>query len=202
MTQRLGVFGGTFDPPHIGHLILACESLSQLDLQKMLWVLTASPPHKQQESVSAVEHRLAMLRLAIGDDPAFQLSDADMRRPGPHYTYDTMKLLGREYPNAELILILGGDSLHDLPGWYRPADLVAATHEIGVMRRPVDSIDLAALERELPGLTDKVRFVDAPLLEIASHEIRTRVQRGLPIRYFLPPRVYDYIVEHRLYLAA
>ena len=200
MTQRIGVLGGTFDPPHIGHLILACESLSQLNLQKMLWVLTATPPHKQQESISALKHRLAMLRLAVDDDPAFEISDVDMRRPGPHYTLDTMTLLAGDHPDAELVLLLGGDSLHDLPGWHRPADLLAAVHEIGVMRRPVDSIDVPALERQLPGLSDKVRFVDAPLLQIASHEIRTRALRGLPFRYFVPRAVYDYIVEHRLYV--
>jgi len=200
MAQRLGVFGGTFDPPHIGHLILASESLTQLGLQRMLWVLTAAPPHKQPNSISPLEHRVAMLRLAIGDDSAFELSDVDMKRTGPHYTADTMTILGAENPHAELVLVLGGDSLHDLPRWHRPADLVAACHEIGVMRRPVDSIDLAGLEQELPGLTRKVRFVDAPLLEIASHEIRTRARRSLPFRYFVPPAVYDYIVQHRLYL--
>jgi nicotinate-nucleotide adenylyltransferase len=202
MTPRLGVFGGTFDPPHIGHLILACESLAQLELQKMLWVLTAAPPHKHPNSISPLEHRLAMLRLAIGDNPAFELSDVDMERPGPHYTYDTMTLLGEKYPGVDLVLVLGGDSLHDLPGWHRPADLVAACHEIGVMRRPVDAIDLTALGQQLPGLTDKVRFVDAPLLEIASHEIRLRARRGLPFRYFVPPMVYDYIAQYRLYRGA
>jgi nicotinate-nucleotide adenylyltransferase len=199
MPRRLGVFGGTFDPPHVGHLILASESLAQLGLHKVLWVLTATPPHKQPNAISALEERLAMLRLAIGDNPAFEISDMDMRRSGPHYTYDTMRLLEREYPDAELVLILGGDSLHDLPSWHRPAELVAACHEIGIMRRPADSIDLAQLEQELPGLTKKARLVDAPLLEIASHEIRSRARRSLPFRYFVPPAVYDYIVQHRLY---
>ena len=202
MIRRLGVFGGTFDPPHVGHLILASESLAQLGLQKMLWVLTATPPHKQPDSISPLDHRLTMLRLATGDDPAFELSDVDMKRPGPHYTFDTMTLLAAKHPGAELVLVLGGDSLHDLPGWHRPVDLVAACHEIGVMRRPVDSIDLAALEQELPGLTRKVQFVDAPLLEIASHEIRSRVRHSLPFRYFVPPAVYDYIIQRRLYLHA
>lgn len=200
MIQRLGVFGGTFDPPHVGHLILASESLAQLGLQKVLWVLTATPPHKQPNSITSLEHRLAMLRIAVGDDRAFEISDVDMNRRGPHYTYDSLTLLRHRYPDAALALILGGDSLHDLPGWYRPVDLVKMCDEVGVMRRPVDSIDLAALEKELPGLTAKVRFVEAPLLEIASHEIRSRARRGLPFRYFLPSAVYDYIIQHQLYL--
>jgi nicotinate-nucleotide adenylyltransferase len=94
---------------------------------------------------------------------------------------------------------MGGDSLRDLPAWHRPADLVAALRLIGVMRRPGNSIDLPALERIIPGLTAKVRYVDAPLLDIAAHEIRQRVADGRPFRYFLPPAVYNYIVEHNLY---
>ena len=99
----------------------------------------------------------------------------------------------------QLIPLIGGDSLHDLPTWHSPVELVAACNEIGVMRRPGDSIDLSALEKQIPGLTRKVRFVDAPLLEIASHEIRQRVVAGLSFRYYLLPAVYEYIVAHKLY---
>jgi nicotinate-nucleotide adenylyltransferase len=160
------------------------------------------PPHKLGSTISPLEDRLAMLKLALQDEPAFELSTVDMDRPGPHYTSDTVKLLANEYPGAELVLILGGDSLHDLPSWHDPMELIASCSEIGVMRRPVDSIDLAALERKLPGLTSKVKFVDAPLLEIASHEIRERALAGRPFRYFVLPSVYNYILGHRLYQAA
>ena len=201
MVQRVGIFGGTFDPPHLGHLILASEANSQLDLDRMLWVLTAMPPHKLGMTISPLDDRLAMLKLALQDEPAFQLSTVDMDRPGPHYTSDTLKLLADDYPGAQLVLILGGDSLHDLPSWHNPMDLIASCSEIGVMRRPVDSIDLSALEKKLPGLTSKVSFVDAPLLEIASHEIRERVLEGRPFRYFVLPSVYNYILRHHLYQA-
>jgi len=201
MPERVGVFGGTFDPPHLGHLILASESYSQLNLDRLLWVLTAVPPHKLDDAITPLEDRLAMVKLALQDEPAFELSTVDIDRPGPHYTLDTMGILSRQFPAAELILVIGGDSLHDLPRWHRPRDLIAACHEIGVMRRPVDAVDLAALEKQLPGLTDKVRFVDAPLLEIASHEIRERALKGLPFRYFVMPAVYNYIVSHHLYPA-
>jgi nicotinate-nucleotide adenylyltransferase len=201
MVQRVGVFGGTFDPPHLGHLILASEANSQLDLDRMLWVLTAIPPHKLGRTISPLEDRLAMLQLALQDEPAFQLSTVDMDRPGPHYTSDTVKLLTDFYPGADLVLILGGDSLHDLPSWHNPMELIASCSEIGVMRRPVDSIDLAALEEKLPGVTPKVKLVDAPLLEIASHEIRERAREGRPFRYFVLPSVYEYILRHNLYQA-
>jgi nicotinate-nucleotide adenylyltransferase len=199
MTQRIGIFGGTFDPPHLGHLILASEARTQLQLTRLLWVLTSIPPHKTDQPISPLEDRLAMLKLALEDELGFELSSIDMDRPGPQYTLDTIKLLAQEYPNAELIPLIGGDSLRDLPTWHNPVDLVAACHQIGVMRRPGDSIDLSQLEKQIPGITAKVHFVDAPLLEIASHEIRQRAMKGLPFRYYLLPSVYEYILAHKLY---
>jgi len=196
---RLGIFGGTFDPPHLGHLILASEACAQLQLSRLLWVLTPTPPHKRNQSITSLEHRRAMLELALADDPAFELSLVEINRPGPHYTVDTIHLIAEENPQAALILLIGGDSLRDLPTWHRPQELVAACHEIGVMRRPGAVTDLAALEASLPGIRSKVRFVEAPLLEIASREIRRRIAQGLPFRYYLPPRVYQYILEHQLY---
>lgn len=199
MTQRLGIFGGTFDPPHLGHLILASEALTKLKLTRLLWVLTSIPPHKIGQPTSPIADRLAMLKLALKDEPEFEISTVDMDRPGPQYMLDTLKLLALQYPNSELIPLIGGDSLRDLPVWHKPIDLVAACHQIGVMRRPGDSIDLSQLEVQIPGITGKVSFVDAPLLEIASHEIRQRVVEGLPFRYYLLPSVYEYIITHKLY---
>jgi nicotinate-nucleotide adenylyltransferase len=199
MTKRLGIFGGTFDPPHLGHLILASEALTKLKLRRLLWVLTSIPPHKIGQPISPIADRLAMLKLALQDEPDFEISTIDMDRPGPQYMLDTLNLLAAQYPNSDLIPLIGGDSLRDLPVWHKPIDLVAACHQIGVMRRPGDSIDLSQLEKQIPGIADKVRFVDAPLLEIASHEIRQRVVEGLPFRYYLLPSVYEYIVSHKLY---
>lgn len=197
--DRLGVFGGTFDPPHLGHLILAAEASADLKFERLLWVLTPTPPHKLGQPITPVEHRLAMLQLAIADNPSFQLSRIEMDRPGPHYMVDTMRLLRDQLPSAELILLIGGDSLRDLPTWHQPADLVAACHEIGVVRRPGDSSDLSALDESIPGAQAKVRFVEAPLLEISSSDIRGRIRQGLPFRYFLCRSVYEYILENDLY---
>ncbi len=197
--ERIGLFGGTFDPPHIGHLILASEAQSQLELDRLLWTLTPEPPHKQDQLITAIEHRLAMVNLAIADNPSFELSRVELDRPGPHYTLDTIKLVAEQNPDAEIVPVIGGDSLHDLPTWHRPQELLYAAHWIGVMRRPGESADLEELERELPGISSKVHYVDAPLLEIASSEIRSRIANGRAFRYYLSDPVYHYINRHHLY---
>jgi nicotinate-nucleotide adenylyltransferase len=199
MPLLIGLFGGTFDPPHIGHLILAAETHAQLGLDQLLWVLTPDPPHKQGQPITPLEHRLAMVELAISDNHRFELCTVEIDRPGPHFALETVKILAEQNPAAKLVYVMGGDSLRDLPSWHRPTDLLAALHFIGVMRRPGDSIDLPALDKIIPGLAGKVRYVDAPLLDIAAHEIRQRVANGRPFRYFLPPAVFDYILEHNLY---
>jgi nicotinate-nucleotide adenylyltransferase len=197
--ERIGLFGGTFDPPHLGHLILASEAQAQLELNRLLWTLTPEPPHKQDQPISSIEHRLAMVNLAIADNPSFELSRAELDRPGPHYTLDTIKLVAEQNPDAELVPVIGGDSLNDLPTWHHPQELLFAAHWIGVMRRPGESANLEELERELPGISSKVHYVDAPLLEIASREIRSRIADGRPFRYYLPNPVYHYINQHHLY---
>lgn len=200
--ERVGLFGGTFDPPHVGHLILASEAKSQLELTRVLWTVTPDPPHKQDQSITSLEHRLAMVKLAIQDEPSFELSDIELSRPGPHYTVDTIKLLAQENPNAQIVPIIGGDSLNDLPTWHEPGELLYAAHWVGVMRRPGEETDLDALEQELPGISSKVHYVEAPLLEIASREIRERAANGKPFRYYLPESVFEYIEQHHLYQQA
>jgi nicotinate-nucleotide adenylyltransferase len=197
--QAIGIFGGTFDPPHLGHLILAAEASAQLGLERLLWVLTPDPPHKHGQSIAPLNHRLEMVKLAIADDPQFELSTVELDRPGPHYALDTVQILADQNPRTKLVYLMGGDSLRDLPTWHRPADFISACHLIGIMRRPGDTLDLTALEKSLPGLTAKVRFVEAPLLDIAAREIRARIGEGRPFRYFLPGQVYDHIKRHGLY---
>lgn len=198
--ERIGLFGGTFDPPHLGHLILASEARSQLDLTRLLWTVTPDPPHKQDQPITPLEHRLAMVKLAIEDDPFFELSEVELGRPGPQYTVDTLKLVAQQNPSAEIVPIIGGDSLQELPTWHQPKEILYTAHWVGVMRRPGEETNLEALEHELPGIRSKVHYVNAPLLEIASREIRNRVATGKPFRYYLPGPVYEYINEHHLYL--
>lgn len=198
-SRRLGIFGGTFDPPHVGHLILAAEARDQLNLDLTIWVLTPDPPHKQGREIASLDHRLAMVELAIADDSGFQLSHVDIDRPGPHYAVDTVELLRLQYPDDELVYLMGGDSLMDLPHWYRPEEFLSALDGIGVMRRPGDDIDITGLLVELPMLSDKLSFVTAPLLEIAANQIRHRVMDDRAYRYYLTPGVYRYIREECLY---
>ncbi len=203
MTQsilRIGILGGTFDPPHFGHLRLARAAREQLRLDKVLWVLTARPPHKRGQRISPVADRLAMVQAALNGQAAFELSRVDLDRPGPHWAADTVRLLARQYPSAQLIYLMGGDSLHDLPTWGRPLEFLSYC-SLGVLRRPGDSINLTALERALPGLAAKVAFVDAPRVNIASHEIRRRVQTGEPLTRLVPRTVERLIRERGLYQA-
>ncbi len=134
--EQIGLFGGTFDPPHLGHLILASEAYAQLELNRLLWILTPEPPHKQEQPITSTEHRLAMVKLAIQDNPDFELSRIELDRPGPHYTLDTVELIAKQYPEADITPIIGGDSLRDLPTWHRPKELLQACHWVGVMHRP------------------------------------------------------------------
>ncbi len=197
--MRIGIFGGTFDPPHVGHLILAAEARDQLKLDRVLWVVTPDPPHKLNRSITPLAARLELVQAALDGDPEFVISRVEIDRPGPHYSADTVKILARENPGAELFYLMGGDSLHDLPPWMRPRELVDCLTGIGVMRRPQDFVDLPWLERALPGIIGKVHFVDAPLLEISSTSIRERVAAGRHYRYFLPPAVYQLIKDQGLY---
>jgi nicotinate-nucleotide adenylyltransferase len=197
--QRIGLFGGTFDPPHLAHLLLASEAAYQFKLSRILWVLTPNPPHKDNEPITPLERRLAMLNLTIADNPVFELSRLELDRPGPHYSVDTVKQLAAQEKDADIILLIGGDSLYDLPTWRFPSDLVAVVHQIGVMHRPGDSVNLPALEERLPGISKKVRFVDTLLQDISSSEIRRRIANSEPYRYYVPPAVYEYILKHKLY---
>jgi nicotinate-nucleotide adenylyltransferase len=197
--MRIGIFGGTFDPPHLGHLILAAEARSQLELDKILWVVTAKSPYKTRQIISPVDCRVELVEATIQMDPGFELSRVDIERPAPYYSVDTIRILKEKDPNNQYFFLMGGDSLHDLPGWHKAQEFVQICDGIGVMHRPNEKIDLESLERKLPGMGAKVHFVDAPLLEIASQQIRQRVLEGRPYRYFLYPAVYDLIEKYKLY---
>ncbi|MBI5952117.1 MAG: nicotinate (nicotinamide) nucleotide adenylyltransferase [Chloroflexi bacterium] len=196
---KIGLFGGTFDPPHIGHLILASEAVHQLGLSRLLWMLAPDPPHKLEQPITPLPHRLEMLKRAIAGNESFEISHLEIERPGPHYTIDTVRQLSQLEPNADVVLLLGGDSLRDLPTWRQYSDLVAEVYQIGVMRRPGDPFDMSALEEKIPGVTGKVVFIDAPLQDLASREIRRRIADGEAWRYYVYPSVYDYIESNCLY---
>ncbi len=196
--MRLGVFGGTFDPPHNGHLGLASAAMDQLAFDKILWVVTADPPHKQGALIASVQDRLDMVAAAIAGHPHYEISRVDIDRPGPHWAADTVAILHGVWPQAELVYLMGGDSLRDLPTWGRPRELLAAA-SLGVLRRPGATVDLATLEDVLPGISGRVAFVTAPRFDVSSREIRQLVSSGRSIGDLVPPAVATIIEERQLY---
>ena len=197
--MRIGVFGGTFDPIHLGHLVAGQEVCSQLGLEKVLFVPTGIPPHKLNAKVTAVEHRVAMVELAIASNPCFELSRVDVDRPGPSFTVDTLQLLLAQWPpNTESYFIMGLDSLAEITTWHRPERLIQLCR-LAVVGRPGYKADLSELEAVLPGITSRVVCVPMPWLEISSTDLHRRVRRGTPIKYLVPEAVERYIYQHGLY---
>lgn len=196
--ERIGLLGGTFDPPHVGHLILASVVYDALALDKIWFVPAADPPHKQGIAISSADHRLAMLRLAIADDPRFSLSLVDVERPGPHYTVDMVAHLQAAQPTTEFTFLIGSDSLCELPHWERPHELLARC-ALAVLQRPEYPAELADLEEVLPGIGSRVSIVEGPEVGIASSEIRHRVANRRSIRYLVPDKVEHYIEGQKLY---
>lgn len=197
--QRVGIFGGTFDPIHIGHLILAEEARFQLGLDRVYLVPAGEPPHKRDRHVTPIIQRLTMVELAAADMPGLWVSRVDADRPGPHYTNDTIELLQQQVgAETELFLLMGMDSLRDLPAWREPQWLIQQCTLVVLTRHDIE-IDWSYLEAALPGLRERVILLDMPELEIASHTLRERIQRGAPICHQVPRVVEAYIRKHGLY---
>jgi len=196
---KIGILGGTFDPPHIGHLILAEEAWARLKLDCVYFVPAGDPPHKRGKPLSPAYHRRRMVELAIADNPHFLLSTVDLDRPGPHYTIDMVRLLRDAHPpGTELYFLMGLDSLADLPNWHQ-ADRLLANCRLVALNRYGYKVDWEKLEAALPGVRERVIQLPMPELEIASHVIQQRVREGLPIRYQVLTAVEAYIHEHGLY---
>lgn len=196
--MRVGILGGTFDPPHIGHLILGEYAADALDLTHLLYVPAAEPPHKRDEAKTDVKHRLAMLRLALADNPRFEISQVDIERPGPHYSVDTVRIIARQYPDSDVYFIMGGDSLRDLTLWHRPDELIRLC-KLAVMRRAGADAYPSMHEDSIPGLAERVTMIDAPLIQVSSTHIMERIQDGRSIRYLTPDSVRTYIEQNHLY---
>jgi nicotinate-nucleotide adenylyltransferase len=196
---RIGVLGGTFDPIHYAHLAVAEEARVQLGLEPVVFVPAAQPPHKSGQAITPVHHRLAMLELALASNPHFVISRVDIDRPGPAYTVDTLALLQDEWgPEAELYFIIGADSLLEMHTWYRPERIIELA-QLAMAPRPHHPVEPSELEKRLPGIAQRLRRVQVPLLEISSTDLRQRVREGQSIKYYLPEAIEAYIFEHGLY---
>lgn len=198
---RLGVLGGTFDPPHYGHLLLAEQAREQLGLERVLWVPAGDPWRKAGAVVSAGEHRIAMVSKAIESNEAFEVDAREIERPGPSYTGDTLAALKEELPEAELVFLLGTDALIDLPRW-RDAPRVIQLALLGAAARAGERLDAVSLDALLLGLSRRVVWFHMPRLDISASDLRERAAEGRSLRYFVPPAVEDYIVRHKLYRPA
>jgi len=201
--MNIGVLGGTFDPIHLGHLIVAEEVRARLNLAVVLFVPAGQPWLKMNSPILAAEHRVQMVRLAIADKPYFKLSTMEIERPGATYTVDTIaELQGQLGAGDELFFILGWDNLAQLPQWKEPSQLIKLCCLVVAPKPGYPPPDLKALEAIIPGLSQRVMLMDKPEIDISASVIRDRVARGLSIRHLVPEPVNRYIRQHRLYSVA
>jgi nicotinate-nucleotide adenylyltransferase len=198
--KRLGIIGGTFDPVHYGHLVAAQYAAYGFHLDRVIFMPAAKPPHKNAEGVLDARHRVAMVELAIADNPAFEMSTLEVERSGVSYTIDTIEILQQTYPGAEIYFIMGMDSIYILDTWKDIERLVLMCRFI-VVTRPAYELKRSdpALQKVPPGFWTRVDFLEIPAIDISSTDLRTRVRQGKPIRYLLPPAVENYIYNHSLY---
>jgi nicotinate-nucleotide adenylyltransferase len=196
---RIGILGGTFNPPHLGHLVCAQEAHLQLELDRVLFIPASIPPHKAVEDEPGANHRLALCRLAIsGDEQRFDVADLEISRPGPSYTVDTLEELHSRAPDSELFLIVGGDIAAGLPEWHQPERVLSLATLAVAQRRGTSQ---TAVREALGGLRggERSRFFEMPTIGLSSTMIRDRVRSGVPIRYLVPETVAQYIDHHQLY---
>lgn len=199
MSERIGIMGGTFDPVHDGHLVAAEEAAWVLELDRVLFIPTNLPPHKDEPG-TPVRHRVAMVRIAIADNPVFELSTIEVERGGRSYTVDTLEQLHVRHPGAEFHLIVGMDSLRDLSTWHDPEGILQRAKIAAVHRAGMESVDLDALTAEMPSAAGRVRIIPIPGLDISSTDLRARIAGGRPIRYLMTDAVIAYITVNNLYL--
>ena len=196
--MRVGILGGTFNPPHLGHLVCAQEAYLQLGLQRVMLIPARIPPHKPVEDEPGAEHRLELCRMAIRDDERFTVSDVEIHRTGPSYTVDTLKELKSHAPDNQLFLIVGGDVAAGLPQWREPEEVLSlATLAVAKRRGTSRAAVAGALDRLAGG--ERAEFFRMPRIGVSSTMIRRRVRAGQPIRYLVPDAVAGYIDEHQLY---
>jgi len=195
---HVGILGGTFNPPHLGHLVCAQEAYLQLELDRVMLMPARIPPHKPVEDEPGVEHRLELCRLAVRGDDRFSVSGLELARPGPSYTVDTLEELNSQAPDNELFLIVGGDIAAGLPQWREPERVLGlATLAVARRRGTAWSSVETALRRLRGG--ERARFFQMPEIGVSSTIVRERIRAGQPIRYIVPDQVGEYIARHRLY---
>jgi nicotinate-nucleotide adenylyltransferase len=198
---RVGILGGAFNPPHIGHLVCAQESLIQLELESVLFVPVGEAPHRELENDPGPETRLEMVELAIEDDDRFTGSRMEIDRDGPSYTSDTLRELHAAQPDDEHVLILGGDQAAALPEWHEPEQVLELA-EVAVVERSNWSRNAVGIRVGRVKGAERIRYLDMPVIQVSSSSIRRRIAAELPIRYLVPDRVASFIDSKGLYATA
>jgi nicotinate-nucleotide adenylyltransferase len=195
--MRLGLFGGTFDPIHLGHLILAEQCREACELDRVWFVVAGEPPHKRGDR-TPLAHRLEMARIAIAGHPQFEVSELEANRPGPHYSVETLASVHAERPEDDLFFLIGADSLVDLPGWRDPAGIARLATIVVVNRPGIEEIDPTNLPEFGPD-SKPLQIVTIPPIGIASNDLRRRLAEKRTVRYMVPRAVEAYIQAHDLY---
>lgn len=197
--KRIGIFGGSFNPIHQGHLIVAEFAAETLRLDLVLFAPVVDPPHKSSKVLAPIEHRMNMIEMSITDNDRFRLSLVDVERPGPHYSADTVQIIKSEHPNSLLFFVMGGDSFRSFPAWYMP-DTIVQYCRLAVMRRPSSRPVQPNMHSEsMPKLVSSVNMIEAPPIGISSTRIREQLAIGKSVRYLVPQPVLSYIHENQLY---
>ena len=196
--MRVGILGGAFNPPHIGHLVCAQEALIQLELDTLVWVPVGEAPHRELQEDPGPEGRLEMVELAIADDERFTASRIEIDREGPSYTLDTLDELHKQSSKDELFLILGGDQAAALATWHEPEKVLERATLVVFERMSWGRNAIVIKIGRMPG-AERVRYLDMPMIQVSSSAIRRRVRDGVPIRYLVPDKVVEYIATHELY---
>lgn len=191
--SRVALFGGSFNPPHLGHLALAEAARDEADLDGVLWMPAATPPHKQDAELPDGKHRSAMVRLATEGNDAFSVSDLELRRAGVSFTVDTVRALDETYPDSRFFLLIGGDSLAGFASWREPDEILRRA-DLLVYPRP--GVDLSGLD---PAVLRRTMLLDRPLLDVSSTVVRALLRAGRSARYLVPDRVLAYAAERGLY---
>ncbi len=200
--MNVGILGGTFDPVHNGHLIVAEVARKQFNLNEVLFIPAGQPWLKVERTITPAKQRLEMLRLALDNKPHFRISEMEIKRPGPTYTIDTIKALKKRFKaEGELFFILGQDSLMQLPQWHDASNLIKLCYLVAAARPGVKKPDMKALEAKIPGIKQRVVLMKEPMVDISASDVRERVARGLSVRHLVPEPVNRYIKEHKLYVA-
>ena len=199
LRPRLGVFGGTFDPIHVGHLLLAQEAAFRLQLHGVYFLPAGCPPHKPGQPITPIEHRLAMAQIATQDNPIFHVGHVDAAADRPSFTVRLMEhIQNRLRHPAEINFLMGMDSLRDLHTWHEPETLLRQCRLIALARPSVE-ISWSSLERRFPGIRNRVTVLEMPEMDVSGINVRDRLKSHRPIRYLVPPQVIQYIDAHGLY---